>query len=547
MHGTMSAEPLTTTDLLVHGATWHSDREVVTAMGSVPSRRTSNAEFFAATGRLAYALRALGVQAGDAVGSFMWNTQEHLAAYFAVPGMGAVLHTINIRLFGDQIVYTVNHAQDVAILVDSDLLPVLAPLLAKMPTVRTVIVSGPLEQESYDKGRIRAVAYDDLTAAQAGDFPWPRLDESSAATICYTTGTTGDPKGVAYSHRSIWLHALSLCTANAVALSSADRGMIVVPMFHANAWGYPHATFWAGGSLILSNRYLKAENIVTLVEQERPTFVNGVPTIWSDVHRYLEENPGHDISSVTRIVVGGAPTPRRLIESYLKDYGVPMLQGWGMTETSPLVTLARPPERAEGKEAIDYAMSQGRILPGVSLRLTNPETGDELPCNGMAIGEMELRGPWVATSYFRADSSGKFRDGWLRTGDVGTVDPMGFVRLTDRSKDVIKSGGEWISSVELETLLCSHPDVLEAAVVGVPDPRWDERPCPVLVLREGAQARPADLREWLSGQVARWWLPERWAFVDAIPRTSVGKFDKKVIRQKLAAGEIEVVLQGVAG
>jgi len=535
-------QPLTVTAILEHGASWHADREVVTAIDETTVSRLSFAQIGARAAQLAHALRALGIEGDDRVGTYLWNNAEHLEAYLGVPAMGAVLHTANIRLFSDELVYTVSHAGDKVLLVDSDLLPALTSSLPRMPTVQALIVRG--DQPSIDVGSLPVYSYDELVRSQPTDFAWPQLDERSAAAICFTSGTTGNPKGVAYSHRSIYLHALSLCTANAVGLNASDRGMIVVPMFHANAWGYPHATFWCGGDLILPHRFLKPDQLVPLMERERPTFVNGVPTIWIDVLRYLREHPDADVSSISRVVVGGSATPQALMAAFRDEYDIPLIQGWGMTETSPLVTLARPRRGNQGPEAVADVLSQGRVLPGVELRLVHPETLAPIPNDGRSIGELELRGPWVSTSYLSDDDPAKFHDGWLRTGDIGTVDPDGYVRLTDRAKDVVKSGGEWISSIALEAEVAAHPQVAEAAVIGVPDDRWGERPCVVVVAAAGAGVAADELREWLDGRVARWWLPERWVFADAIPRTGVGKYDKRLLRGQYAAGELAVIELG---
>jgi fatty-acyl-CoA synthase len=541
--------PLTVTSILRHGATWHGDREVVTAedepgVGQPSTSRVSYEEIAAGAAQLAHALRSLGIDGDDRVGTYLWNNREHLEAYLAVPAMGAVLHTANIRLFTDELVQTVNLAQDRVLLADADLLPTLAPALGRMPTVRAVIVRGQPAPDYDEVDGVAVYRYDDLVRSQPGEFAWPDLDERTAAAICFTSGTTGVPKGVAYSHRSIYLHSLSLCTANAVALSASDRGLIVVPMFHANAWGYPHAIFWCGGDLILPHRFLKPDQLVPLMETERPTFVNGVPTIWIDVLRYLREHPDADVSSVTRIVVGGSATPRPLMQAFRDEYDIPMMQGWGMTETSPLVTLARPRRGHVGDAALADALSQGRVLAGVELRLVHPETGAPVPHDGRSIGELELRGPWITASYLSEADPGKFHDGWLRTGDIGTLDPDGYVRLSDRAKDAVKSGGEWISSIGLEAEVAAHPEVIEAAVIGVPDDRWGERPCVVVTLAPGSAVTGEDLRDWLDGRVARWWLPEHWVFAEAIPRTSVGKYDKRLLRSQYAAGDLHVITLG---
>ena len=545
MKSTMGDElPLTVTSILRHGATWHGGREVVTAEDEQTTSRVSYEEIAAGAAQLAHALRQLGVTGDDRVGTYLWNNREHLEAYLAVPAMGAVLHTANIRLFVDELVQTVSLAQDKVLLVDADLLDTLVPALARMPSVRAIVVRGQPASDYDDVDGVAVHRYDELVRTQPGEFAWPELDERTAAIVCFTSGTTGIPKGVAYSHRSIYLHSLSLCSANAVGLSAYDRGLIIVPMFHANAWGYPHATFWCGGDLILPHRFLKPDQLVPLMERERPTFANGVPTIWIDVLRYLREHPDADVSSITRVVVGGSATPRALMQAFRDEYDVPLLQGWGMTETSPLVTLARPRRGHDGSEALDDRLSQGRVLPGVELRLVHPETGSRVPHDGRSIGELELRGPWISASYLSDGDPAKFHDGWLRTGDIGTVDPDGYVRLTDRAKDAVKSGGEWISSIGLEAEVSAHPDVIEAAVIGVPDDRWGERPCVIVTLTDGATVTADDLRDWLEGRVARWWLPEHWVFAEAIPRTSVGKYDKRLLRARYAAGELTVVELG---
>jgi fatty-acyl-CoA synthase len=528
---------LTVTDILRHGSRWHAARslEVVGA----PDQHTLYGDVAGRVAALAHGLGDLGVAPGVTVGSWLWNTREHFEAYFAVPAMGALLHTINPRLSPDQIVFTVNHAADEVLLVDASFLPQLREVVERLPTVRAVVVVGAGDR-TLEGWSGTVVAYDDLVAGRATDFAWPALDERSAATLCFTTGTTGDPKGVAYSHRSIWIHALSLCTANAVAVSARDRGYIIVPMFHANAWGYPYATFWAGGDVLLSNRWVDPATVFEAVRTHRPTYSNGVPTVWNEILAHVDAEPGRDLASLDRVVLGGAPIPERL-RAGLRRHGVDALQGWGMTETSPLVTLNRPPRAEEDPDPAVRAGMQGRVLAGVDVRLVEPDTGALLPADGAAVGELELRGPWIADSYYRADAADKFRDGWLRTGDVGTLDPLGYVNLTDRAKDVIKSGGEWISSVQLELEIARDPDVLQAAVIGVPDARWDERPCALVVLRPEAVADVGQLRTRLLEVVPKWWVPERWAVLDGLPLTSVGKFDKRAMRARYAAGDLDVV------
>ena len=382
-------------------------------------------------------------------------------------------------------------------------------------------------------------SYTDLLAAQSDRFDWPDVDERSAAAMCYTSGTTGHPKGVVYSHRSMHLHSMAVNMGAVFAMSERDRVLPVVPMFHANAWGLPYAAVMTGASLIMPDKYLQPEPLVKLIEAERPTVAGAVPTIWNALLQHVRANGG-DLSSLRIVPCGGSAVPHSLMEAYEKELGVTILQAWGMTETSPLGSVAHPPVGAAGDEAWHYKDTAGRLICQVEARLVGDE-GTELPKDGQAVGEVEVRGPWVTGAYFKDDDPAKFRDGWLRTGDVGTIDPLGYVVLTDRAKDVIKSGGEWISSVELENALMAHPDVLEAAVIGVADEKWGERPLATVVLAPGATTTADELREFLSGRVVRWQIPDRWAFITEVPKTSVGKFAKTKIRDSYARGEYKVI------
>ena len=380
--------------------------------------------------------------------------------------------------------------------------------------------------------------YEELLAAQEPGYDYPALDDRAAAGLCYTSGTTGHPKGVLYSHRSSVLHAMAVCLADAMAVSRDDRVLPVVPMFHANAWGMPHAAMLAGADLVLPSQFLQAEPLARLIECERVTLAGAVPTIWLDVLRYADEHKP-DLSSISRLVCGGSAVPRSLMQAFEERHGVRIVQAWGMTETSPLASVARPPAAAEGEQHWAYRATAGRILPLVEARIVAGD-GSIAPWDGETTGELEVRGPWIAAEYYK-DPAGaeKFHDGWLRTGDVAAIDADGYIRITDRAKDVIKSGGEWISSVELENELMSHPDVVEAAVIAKPDERWAERPLCCVVLREGAETTAADLLEHLRGRVAKWWLPDEFAFLGEIPKTSVGKFDKKVLRASLGEDALE--------
>jgi acyl-CoA synthetase (AMP-forming)/AMP-acid ligase II len=532
--------PLQISRLLEHGSTVHGRSEVATWTGD-GVRRTTLAEVGRQAARLAHALRAeLGVTGDDRVATFMWNNAEHLAAYCAVPSMGAVLHTLNLRLFPDQLGYIANHAADKVILVDGSLVPLLARSLPEMKTVEHVVVVGPGDPAPLSGSPVAVHRYDELLDGRPDTFDWPEVDERDAAALCYTSGTTGHPKGVAYSHRSIWLHSMQVCSAESFGLSVHHKVLAIVPMFHAMAWGLPYAALMSGAGLLMPDRFLQAAPLAAMIETERPTRAAAVPTIWTDLLGYLDSHRT-DVSSLGEVTVGGSACPPALIHAFHDRYGIEIIHAWGMTETSPLGSVSRPPADATGDEYWRYRYSQGRVPAAVAARIVGPAE-DVLPADGAAVGELEVRGPWVTGTYLGEDTPdpAKFRDGWLRTGDVGTLSADGFITLTDRAKDVIKSGGEWISSVELENHLMAHPAVVEACVVGVPDDRWGERPFATVVLREGATATATELRDFLAGRVARWQVPERWAFIEAVPKTSVGKFDKKVIRSQYAEGGLDV-------
>jgi fatty-acyl-CoA synthase len=533
MLGTMQSYALTVAAIFRHGRDVHADSEVVTLTAD-GVHRARFADVAARVTRLAAALARLGVGAGDRVATFAWNSQAHLEAYLAVPSMGAVLHTLNIRLAPEEIAYIIGHAADDVILVDADLVPALARALAHVTQKPRLIVVG---------GDARALGdgvldYDALLAGAPAQFEWPSLDENAAAAMCYTSGTTGQPKGVVYSHRSTYLHSMAQCMGNTLGVAERDTILPIVPMFHANAWGLPYAAWMSGADLALPSRFANPAGICRLIGAARPTLIAGVPTVFRDILAH-GETMTIDLSSLRGALCGGSAVPEALIAAFESRYGVPIFQGWGMTETSPVAALAIPPKRGDGRSAVQYRALAGRILPGVELRIVD-DAGGALPWDGKAEGEIEVRGPWVTASYHGEPTPEKFHDGWLRTGDVGAVEASGFIRITDRAKDVIKSGGEWISSVALENLLMAHPAVAEAAVIGVPDEKWGERPLACIVRKPGATVDPLMLRAHLENKVARWWLPERWAFVAEVPKTSVGKFDKKVLRRRHAEGALTV-------
>ncbi|GAA3582811.1 long-chain fatty acid--CoA ligase [Amycolatopsis ultiminotia] len=543
MLSTMQDGPLSLAKLLRHGTKVHAASEVITWTGS-EARRETYADLGKHAARLAHALRSLGVTGDQRVGTFMWNNAEHLAAYLAVPAMGAVLHTLNIRLFPEQLTFVANHAEDHVVIVDGTLVPLLAKNLSGMKTVKHVIVAnGDASALAAPEG-VTVHSYDELLAGQPDEFEWPEIDERSAAAMCYTSGTTGDPKGVVYSHRSIWLHSMQVCMSDSMRLAQEDTALAIVPMFHAMSWGLPYAALMVGASLLMPDRFLQPAPIAALLAAEKPTFAAAVPTIWQGLLAHLDTNP-QDISHLREVVVGGSAAPPALMHAFEERYGVPILHAWGMTETSPLGSVARPPASATGEQRWGYRYTQGRFPASVSARLIDDD-GQERDWDNEAVGELEVSGPWIAGGYYGGSDGApspdpeKFHGGWLRTGDVGKISQDGFLTLTDRAKDVIKSGGEWISSVDLENQVMGHPAVAEAAVVGIPDEKWDERPLVAVVVREGESVTAEQLRDYLADKVAKWQLPENWTFVPEVPKTSVGKFDKKRIRASYSEGKLDI-------
>jgi fatty-acyl-CoA synthase len=542
----MQDAQLTIGSVMRHGTTVHGDSEVVTATADGTRSRTY-ADVGRRAARLAQALRGLGIDGDQRVATFMWNNAEHLEAYLAVPSMGAVLHTLNIRLFPDQLVYIANHAEDRVVIVDDSLVPLFAQQLPKLETVTHVLVSGP-DAAAADLDSLRAAGkvvllYEEAVADQPDTFDWPEVDERDAAAMCYTSGTTGNPKGVVYSHRSAWLHSQAVSTGNAAGIDFHDRVLPIVPMFHANAWGLAYAAIMTGASLCMPDRWLQAEPLVRFIQASRPTVSGAVPTVWNDVLAYLDGHDGVRLESLRLILCGGSAVPVSLQKGLEERHDLHIRQAWGMTETSPVASAGLVPVGVEGDAEWTYRASQGRLLCGVEGRIVGDD-GATRPWDGTSVGELEVRGPWVTGSYYHPDDAQeaeeKFHDGWLRTGDVGHLDELGYITLSDRAKDVIKSGGEWISSVDLENALMGHPDVVEAAVVGIPDEKWQERPLATVVVREGAEVTPEQLRAHLAQTFAKWQLPDAWAFIDQVPRTSVGKFDKKVVRQGFADGRYDV-------
>ncbi|WP_322021423.1 MULTISPECIES: long-chain-fatty-acid--CoA ligase [unclassified Burkholderia] len=489
-------------------------------------------------GRLANALGALGCSADAVVGTLCAATQEHLEAYLGVPGSGRVLHTINVRLHDDQIEYVINHGGDVVIVCDAAHAVRLIRILPKCPTVKIVILVGATPAELPSVPGVAIYNYEELLAEATPQADWPDVKEDRAAIACYTGGTTGMPKGVAYSHRSLWLQAMSLCTANSLAIGAATRILPAVPLYHVNGWGIPFAALMAGAEMVLPGQSLHAKDLLALIERHAPTLAAGVPTIWADVLELVRSRGKQDLGAIKAISCGGAPVPTMLASAYA-EMGIDMHQAWGMTETSSMSAICKtPPWATSDSDRAHYRATQGRVVCGLEVRVVEIG-GGPLPNDGKTVGEIQIRGSWVTASYLGSDDRENFDGDWLRTGDLGTLDADGYVCLSDRAKDAIKSGGEWIPSLALEEAIRSHPSIEDVAVVAVEDPRWQERPAAVIVLKSGASTNSEALSSWLQTVVARWWVPSQWVVTAELPRTSVGKIDKKLIRQKLSKGEFE--------
>ncbi len=508
-------------------------REIVSVESDRSLRRTTYEETDDRVRRLATALAGrLGVEVGQPVGTFAWNNVRHHELYWATANTGRVCHTLNIRLFADQISYIANHAGDRVVFIDPDLVEVLEPVAGTLETVEAFVVMG----ESVGETSLpNAIAYEELIDGVEPHGAWPLLDERSPMMFCYTSGTTGHPKGVAYTQRSTYLHTIGNL-ANFSILPS-DNVLPVVPMFHAAAWGYPFMATAVGAKLTYPGPDLSASGLVGLVERERVTFSAGVPTVWLGIQQHLSEHPEADVSSIRAFLCGGSAVPRALIDWFWTNRGIRVVQGWGMTETNPVasVALLKPEmEEWEFERQLDILETAGLPVPGLEVKIVD-ELGEELPHDGEAFGELMIRGPWVAAEYYGDPRSAQtFVDGWMRTGDVCKITPDGYVKITDRAKDVIKSGGEWISSLDLENRLMAHPKVAEATVIGVKHAKWQERPVACVVLKAGVDADEQELRDFLTGSFATWWLPDRILFLDAIPKTGTGKFDKKVVRDRFA-------------
>ncbi len=535
MHGLMMEVPLTITSIMRHAERHHPKREIVSVTPEQPRHRYTYADAFARARRLANALKRLGLKDGDRVATLAWNDYRHFEIYYAVSCSGFVCHTINPRLFEDQIVYIVNHAEDKWFFVDPAFVPLLEKLQSRFESVAGYVVL--CDDAHMPATQLpNAHCYEALPAAESDDFDWPQLDERTASSLCYTSGTTGNPKGVLYDHRSTVLHAFASALPDVMDLSSGDVVMPIVPMFHANAWGMPYSTVLAGAKLVFPGGKMgDAATIHALVTEEQVNFSGGVPTVWLAVVAYLDQT-GESIAPLTRVVCGGAAPPLKLIQD-LERHGVALSVAWGMTEMSPLGTYNTPkPETADltGGDRDRVRIKAGRAVYGVELKITDDENR-ELPWDDVAFGALKVRGPWVCRGYFKTDRNDVHQaDGWFDTGDVASIDPEGYMRITDRTKDVIKSGGEWISSIDLENAAMAHPGVAEAAAIGLPHPKWSERPLLIVVSKPKADISKEELREFLTDKVAKWWLPDDIEFVDELPHTATGKISKLTLRQRFA-------------
>lgn len=540
MHGLMMNWQLTLDKILEHGARLYPHKQITTMQPDGSLHRYTYADLHRRAKRMAKALVKLGVQPGDRIGTFAWNDYQHLELYYAIPGAAAVCHTLNIRLFPDQLAYIVNHAEDKIVFVDGTLIPLYQKVAPHTQGVQHhVLFNAPREAKD---ALPNALFYEDLIDDSDEEFAWLSTDENLAMGMCYTSGTTGEPKGALYSHRSMFLHTVGELAANALGVCESDIVLPVVPQFHAMAWGLPYACVAAGAEIVMPGPHLRPQPLADLIATERVTIAAGVPTIWNGLYHELKQNP-RDISCVRALVVGGSAMPRSLIEGYEKELGVNVLHAWGMTEMSPLGTVSVP---LKAHAALDDAgrwdikAKQGYPILGVELRIVD-EIGRELPWDGKTMGELQVRGPWIIRQYFKRDATTDYmtKDGWFRTGDVVTMSPDGYMTITDRTKDLVKSGGEWISTVELENAIIGHPKVLEAAVIAIPDEQWSERPMACVVrTQDGWDLTAEELQAYLGQHVAKFWVPEKVIFIDEVPKTSVGKFDKKVLRRQFAEGQL---------
>ncbi|MDP6351141.1 MAG: 3-(methylthio)propionyl-CoA ligase [Alphaproteobacteria bacterium] len=535
MRGLMMEMPLLISSLIRYAAEYHGGREIVTRTIEKDIHRTTYAEVYRRTQQLAHALTALGAEPGDRIGTIGWNSHRHLEVYYAVSGIGAILHTINPRLFADQLVYIMNHAEDRFLFVDSSFVPLIEQLADKLPKVEGIVVMAA-EDRMPETTLANVHCHETLIAGRPEHYDWPRFDENTASSLCYTSGTTGNPKGVLYSHRSTVIHSWCVCSADTLGINNRDSLLVIVPMFHANAWGTPYAAAMCGAKLVFPGPHLDGQSVHELIESEGITASAAVPTVWLGILQYLEET-GKTLDTLERVAIGGTAAPPVMVRTLQEAYGVRVCHAWGMTEMSPLGTtgvLKGESLMLPKEEQYKLQEKQGRGIYGVDLKIVDDD-GEPLARDGVAFGNLMVRGPWISSGYFKGEGGDVLDpDGWFPTGDVATLDAEGYMQITDRAKDVIKSGGEWIGSIELENVAMEHPGVAECAVIGVKHPKWDERPLLLAVRRPGSNVTPAELLGFFAGKVAKWWLPDDVVFLDELPHTPTGKVLKTALRERFA-------------
>ena len=542
MYGLMSERPLLISSLLEHAARYHGNTEIISSDSDSNITRSNYKKVNTRAKKIAQALLKLGAQKSDTIATMAWSNVRHYELYFGVSGIGSICHTINPRLFPDQLIFIINDAKDKFLFIDIDFIPLIESLISKISIIKKIIVLCDKDQMPKSSIIKNLICYEELLDKENGKFEWPTFDERTASSLCYTSGTTGNPKGVLYGHRSTVIHAFAAAAPDAMNLSAKDVIMPIAPMFHANAWAIPYVTTMVGAKLVLPGRNLDGKSVQGLIESECVTFTAAVPTIWLMLFEYLEQS-GKKLETLKSCVVGGSACPRFMMEKFYEKYGVEVLHCWGMTETSPIGTINRPLPKHKGQnfaQRLDIAVKQGRPVYGVEIKIAD-ENGITLPNNGKDCGNLWIRGPWICSGYLNIEGSDTHgEDDWFLTGDVATIDSDGFMQITDRTKDVIKSGGEWISSIEIENFAVGHPSVKEAGVIGIFHPKWDERPLLILVKNENTEVTKEEILEFLKDKIASWWMPDDVVFVDSLPHTATGKIQKLVLREQFKDYKLEV-------